>query len=479
MVSLDHVYKFYSNPLTTKAYSINSNTTTNTTTSQTHIADYTLLVYMIGSDFESKNYSASKDIAEMEKAGSTSNINVVLQTGGGSKSFSPNEIDFSKAQRHQIANGTLHTLSNLGIKNMGGPDTLSDFIKWGVSNFPAKKYAIIFWDHGSGINGFGKDINFFNDGLTPSELLKAFDNAKKSTGKSFDLIGFDACLMSSLEVASKLRFFSPYLVSSEETEPAWGWNYTNVIKSLNSKPDQSGDTLGKSIIDSYYNSIKYLSKSEKYGAQKVITLSLINMTKIPQLINNVNWLSNAIKSKITSIEAAVNLSKSIDMTEHYGQSASGSIGLIDLYDFTTNLQEKFPDLSPNIKSVQNAINSSVVYSYRGDVKPNSFGISIYMPLFKNEYNNKSELQVVNPYWLYLLLTQKYEIQGDTLPPVIKSIREGDAIIGGVYGSDISNIFAEIITNSSNGSKLKYVQNTDPSILNSSGFFNYKDHKMLV
>jgi len=476
MISLDYVNKSYSNPLITKAYSINSNTTT---TSQTHIADYTLLVYMIGSDFESKNYSASKDIAEMEKAGSTSNINIVLQTGGGLKSFSPNEIDFSKVQRHQIINGTLHTLLNLGIKNMGGQNTLSEFIKWGVSNFPAKKYAIIFWDHGSGINGFGKDINFFNDGLTPSELLRAFDNARENTGKFFDLIGFDACLMSSLEVASKLHFFSPYLVSSEEIEPAWGWNYTNIIKSLTSKPDQSGDRLGKSIIDSYYNSTKYLSKSENYEAQKEITLSLIDMTKIPQLINNVNWLSNAIKSKITSVEAAVNLSKSIDMTEHYGQSASGSIGLIDLYDFTTNLQEKFPDLLPNIKSVQNAINSSVVYSYRGDARPNSFGISVYMPLFKNEYNNKSELQVVDPYWLYLLLTQRYEIQGDMLPPVIKSIREGDAIVGGVYGSDISNIFAEIITNSSNGSKLKYVQNIDPSFLNSSGFFNYKDHKLLV
>ena len=60
-----------------------------------------------------------------------------------------------------------------------------------------------------------------------------------------------------------------------------------------------------------------------------------------------------------------------------------------------------------------------------------------------------------------------------LPPVIKSIREGDAIIGGVYGSDISNIFAEIITNSSNGYKLKYVQNIDPSFLNSSGFLIIK------
>lgn len=42
---------------------------------------------------------------------------------------------------------------------MGQPSTLSDFINWGVSEFPARKYAIILWDHGSSINGFGKDLN--------------------------------------------------------------------------------------------------------------------------------------------------------------------------------------------------------------------------------------------------------------------------------------------------------------------------------
>lgn len=43
--------------------------------------DYTILVYMIGSDMESDFQMASDDIKEMMDAGSSSNINVVLQTG--------------------------------------------------------------------------------------------------------------------------------------------------------------------------------------------------------------------------------------------------------------------------------------------------------------------------------------------------------------------------------------------------------------
>ena len=62
--------------------------------------------------------------------------------------------------------------------------------------------------------------------------------------------------MSSLEIASKLHYFSPYMVSSEEVEPAWGWNYTSIIKNLIANPGQTGDSLGKSIIDSYNNSSK-------------------------------------------------------------------------------------------------------------------------------------------------------------------------------------------------------------------------------
>jgi hypothetical protein len=50
------------------------------------------------------------------------------------------------------------------------PKTVSDFIIWGMTEFPAKKYAIIFWDHGSGVNGFGRDILFNNDTLTLDEI---------------------------------------------------------------------------------------------------------------------------------------------------------------------------------------------------------------------------------------------------------------------------------------------------------------------
>src|SRR5687768_1272041 len=179
-------------------------------------------------------------------AGNSSNINIIIQTGGGggkpdrsSSSGVERFIDFSKVQRHQIANGTFHTLMDLGVQNMAEHTSLSDFIKWGVLNFPARKYSIILWDHGSGINGFGKDILFNNSTLDPLELAQASFTAISETGVRFDLIGFDACLMSSLEIASRLYPLADYMVSSQEVEPSWGWDYKAIIESLIADPKQS------------------------------------------------------------------------------------------------------------------------------------------------------------------------------------------------------------------------------------------------
>jgi hypothetical protein len=133
-------------PFPSKAYStVNSKDNSFTTNSSNNnkLADYTLLIYMIGSDLESKSYSATNDLVEMKNAVHNSKLNVVVERGGGggnkdTSSGGKRFIDFSKVQRHEVINGTISTLMNLGQRNMDDRGTLSDFIKWGVLEFPAK-----------------------------------------------------------------------------------------------------------------------------------------------------------------------------------------------------------------------------------------------------------------------------------------------------------------------------------------------------
>ncbi|HEY6885122.1 MAG TPA: hypothetical protein VI278_13895, partial [Nitrososphaeraceae archaeon] len=194
---------------------------------------------------------------------------------------------------------------------------------------------------------------------------------------------------------------------------------------------------------------------------------------------DVNGLSGALVSNIYDLSSAISLSKSIELTEHYGQSARGSSGFIDLYDFLVNIQAKYPSLSGKIKSVQNSLNAAIVYKFKGEARPNANGLSVYMPLSKSEFSNSTELSVIGLDWLKLLDSQRDMITTDKQPPIIKSIREGDSIKANVYGSDIASIYAQIVTNSSKGQNRMYIQSIDPSFINNDGYFQYKQHEFLV
>ena len=40
---------------------------------------------------------------------------------------------------------------------MDNADTLIDFINWGITKYPAKRYGLVLWDHGGQWTGYGGD----------------------------------------------------------------------------------------------------------------------------------------------------------------------------------------------------------------------------------------------------------------------------------------------------------------------------------
>src|SRR5690606_1118101 len=115
-------------------------------------------------------------------------------------------------KRQIIAEGKLRELEDIGAANMADPATLDAFLQWGIQQYPAQQYMAVFWNHGGGPNGgFGFDENFEADYLSLPELQSAVHKATQATGQRFELIGFDACLMASVEVAHMLHPYANYL----------------------------------------------------------------------------------------------------------------------------------------------------------------------------------------------------------------------------------------------------------------------------
>lgn len=63
------------------------------------------------------------------------------------------------------------------------------------------------------------DEQYEYDSLGVTEMAAAFDRVYDSMTDRFEFIGFDACLMSTLEVANQMVPYARYLYASEEYEP--------------------------------------------------------------------------------------------------------------------------------------------------------------------------------------------------------------------------------------------------------------------
>ena len=216
----------------------------------------TLMVYMVGSDLESDGGAASEDIAEMTAA-NADNINITLQTGGAA-AWENASISDGKTERHIIKNGELQNVANLGETQMTSPNTLTDFIKWSASNYPADRYELLLWNHGGGTAlGFGYDEMYPDDMLSLSQI----GNALSYSGIKFDIVGFDACLMGTIETAYMLEPYADYLVVQVEQYNLhveyvpYTMNERETNKApgtLSTAPGTELSEIHKKISDNYY-----------------------------------------------------------------------------------------------------------------------------------------------------------------------------------------------------------------------------------
>ena len=232
----------------------------------------TVLVYMCGADLESYSAAASNDIKEMVDSNLGDNVKVVIETGGAKKWHFTSKANPNVRQRWMIDDQNMYYIGDVGRGTMIDTMAVTDFIKWGVSTYPADRYIMVFWDHGGGtIGGYGNDENYPNAGsLSLLDLRTALANA----GQKFDIVGFDACLMGTIETAYALEPCADYLLASEEYEMGDGWEWTGFLSALGANPAIDTVELGKVAIDDF---------TSYYYGQRLgdITLSLVDLREVP------------------------------------------------------------------------------------------------------------------------------------------------------------------------------------------------------
>lgn len=236
--------------------------------------DWTVLVFLNG--INNLDSYGAEDINEMEKVGSTDNVNVVVEWG----SYSARKVKrllVTKDENTNVVSSPI--LQDLGLRDMGSYKELIDFVSWGIKNYPAKHYMLDVWNHGNGWEKrvrrslINRDVSYDDisgNRITTEQMGFVMNEIKSKIGRNFDILGFDACLMAMAEVAGEVAESVDYMVASEDLEPGDGWPYDDFLSAIH-----QGDILASpravagALVETY-------AASYEGGSQGTSSITLSN-----------------------------------------------------------------------------------------------------------------------------------------------------------------------------------------------------------
>ena len=338
----------------------------------------TVMVYLCGTDLESKNGMASADLKEMAGADLGDKVNLVVYTGG-CKQWKTQGISNTTHQIWELTGGRLRQLEKSygSGKTMTDPATLSGFIKYCAENYPANRNILVMWDHGSGsVSGFGYDETKASAGsMTLSSIAKAL----KAGGVSFDFIGFDACLMATVETGLTLAPWADYLIASEETEPGIGWYHTRWLSALGQDPAIDTPSLGKIIADDFVQVC-----AQKCPGQKA-TLSVTDLAELTDAV------PDTLKAFAQSTADTINgggyaeVAKARGDTREFGTASK--LDQIDLVHLSLLLDTQ------ESRALADALLSAVKYNRVASCITDAYGLAAYFPYRSATKVNKAVSQL--------------------------------------------------------------------------------------
>ena len=254
----------------------------------------TLLVYLcVSEDMEEMAYADLVEIAEVEAGDSITAV--VL--AGGLREWEMEDLKGNSRTLTVIRDGYLEEADDWGQKSMGSPESLKEFLSWGIKNYPADRTIAVLWDHGAGSEGglcFDETAN--DDGLTLVEINDVLGSLEQSNpGWHINIFGCDACLMGTYEMAALLSHYNiDYYVGSEELEPGNGWDYASWLETLKNNPAISDEDLCGVIVDSF------VETGLKEDPDDYMTLSAVRLSEMDALERSMEEFAAVMTGQIRS-----------------------------------------------------------------------------------------------------------------------------------------------------------------------------------
>jgi hypothetical protein len=299
---------------------------------------WTILGYFDGNNLQDLDPVTSgsyviQDVQEMEQVGSTKDVQVIVMVSSIKTEGNCNYYFIEKYLNEPSDSISSKILDSLGKEDMSDPDTLRNFIKYGVEHYPAQHYMLIINDHGDGWKGVCSDQQN-GDG----EMMSLQELSTALSGSKFDIIVFNAPSMSLLEVAYQLKDKANYLVASQSKYPMQNiLGSAKWLQGLIDNPDLSPRTLASNMVDSIYS-----TACNKYKENHI---ALINLSKVDALTSKVAALGNSLTMKAGAYWNEVFDAFNAGYFPDYDDSA-----FRDLKEFAKRIQDPLNHLDSAIKT---------------------------------------------------------------------------------------------------------------------------------
>jgi len=371
------------------------------------------MVYMAANN--SLSGAAGIDLEELRAVGSSGDVRAlafVKQRGTRAAQY----LEVGKDGRDEVA-------EELADVDSGDPEEVKRFVRWCLQAAPARRYALVLWNHGGGwvpddldqlyrhIREEGKDpgvtrgeVNFLTKGRVgravfnttikrilelPTARERAICNDDTSghsldtievdhiledvtgvIGRPLDLFGMDACLMSTLEVAYEIRDRTHAVVGSEELEPGAGWKYDAILRALADNPDMDGKELGRVVVETYIDSYR-----DAQG-QWPVTQCAVQTSMIDAFTDALGSLQRVLTPELPQIWPKVQGA--------HARATRFMFDLVDLKSFCRHLADT--DTSDGIQQACQAVLGAlepggyvVAEGHLGPTVEDCGGISLYLP----------------------------------------------------------------------------------------------------
>lgn len=343
------------------------------TANQPRIGKWTILVFLNAANDLYKFSDLNVD--QMERAAGNKDVRFVVQWKQTRTRFPDSTFDGTRrylVQADARAGVSSTPIQDMGAQvDMGNAATLTEFIDWAKTYYPAQRYGLVVWNHG---NGWRRRPN--DDGITRAvsyddqtgNSIQIWDLNQALGPTHFDFIAWDASLMQMMEVAYEIRSHTDFVIGSEESPPGEGYPYDTILSAFRDNPDDPSRNLTKSFVDGMLGVSAYTGRK--------ITQSVLDTNALPALRTSVDSLARSLIANHTELQSVIPAVR--QDSQAYSQTTTR------YYRDLCDVCERLEALSSNSSFkaacavVRAKISSAVVWEGHNTHSPGSRGVAIDM-----------------------------------------------------------------------------------------------------